>query len=147
MSLRHYTAMGTAAKIIVSATIDAATEKVWEFWTEPRHITRWNFATEDWQCPSAENDLRPGGKYKARMEAKDGSFGFDFEAVYDEVSERKRLTYTMSDGRQSTTEFEDLGGRTLVTTSFDPEKENPAEFQQQGWQAILNSFKQYTESN
>lgn len=89
------------AKITIESTIAANPKKVWESWVEPKHITKWNFATDDWQCPSATNDLRVGGKYAARMEAKDGSFGFDFEAVYDEVVEQKKITYTMGDGRKS----------------------------------------------
>ena len=133
-------------KITVQATISAEKSKVWEYWTKPEHITQWNFATEEWQCPRAENDLRPGGKYNARMEAKDGSFGFDFEAVYDEVIDGERLTYTMTDGRQSTTDFEDLGGTTKVTTTFDAEGEHDAEMQRAGWQAILDNFKRYAEA-
>lgn len=134
-------------KITVEATISADTNKVWDFWTKPEHITKWNFATDDWQCPKAENDLRAGGKYFARMEAKDGSFGFDFEAVYDEVIDQKKLVYTMGDGRQAVTNFESLGGKTKVTTTFDAESENDLEMQRAGWQAILNNFKKYAETN
>ncbi len=135
-------------KITVEATISADIQKIWSFWTNPEHITKWNFAADDWQCPKAENDLTVGGKYYARMEAKDGSFGFDFKAVYDEVIDQKKLTYTMEDGRQSSTVFESLGSNaTRVTTTFDAENSNPIEMQQQGWQAILNNFKQYAESH
>jgi uncharacterized protein YndB with AHSA1/START domain len=133
-------------KITIQAAISADRSKVWDYWTKPEHITKWNFATEDWQCPRAENDLRPGGKYNARMEAKDGSFGFDFEAVYDEVIDQEKITYTMGDGRQATTNFEDLGGQTKVTTTFDAEGEHDAEMQRAGWQAILDNFKRYTEA-
>lgn len=108
------------------------------FWTNPEHITKWNFASDDWHCPKAENDLRVGGKYSARMETKDGSFGFDFEAIYDEVIDQKKITYTMSDGRQATTDFEHRDNKTKVTTTFDAENENPADIQREGWQAILN---------
>lgn len=134
-------------KISVEAIINAETKKIWNYWTAPEHISRWNFATADWQCPKAENDLRPGGKYFARMEAKDGSFGFDFEAVYDEVINEQKITYTMGDGRQATTTFENLDGATKVTTVFDAENSNPIEMQQQGWLAILNNFKKYVEVN
>lgn len=134
-------------KVTVQATILADTGKVWEFWTKPEHITKWNFASDDWQCPRAENDLRIGGKYLARMEAKDGSFGFDFEAVYDEVIDQKKLTYTMSDGRQATTDFENLDRKTKVTTTFDAEGVHDQEMQRAGWQAILDNFKKYTEAN
>lgn len=134
-------------KVTIEAIIAADTRKVWDYWTSPEHITKWNFASDDWQCPKAENDLRVGGKYMARMEAKDGSFGFDFEAVYDEVIDQKRITYTMGDGRQATTDFEDLGGATKVTTTFDAEGVHDVEMQRAGWQAILNNFKKYTEAN
>jgi len=134
-----------APKITVEATVNAETKKVWDCWTTPEHITKWNFAAENWQCPKAENDLRVGGKYFARMEAKDGSFGFDFEAVYDEVIDGKKITYTMGDGRQATTTFENLDSITKVTTIFDAEDSNPIEMQQEGWLAILNNFKKYVE--
>lgn len=135
------------SKITIESVVAAPTKKVWESWNDPKHITKWNFASDDWQCPQAKNDLKPGGKYSARMEAKDGSFGFDFEATYDEVIDQKKITYTMSDGRQATTQFADLGGKTKVTTTFDAEAENPEEIQKQGWQAILNNFKNYVEKN
>ena len=134
-------------KITIEAVINADAKKVWDCYTKPEHITKWNFASDDWQCPSAENDLRVGGKYKARMEAKDGSFGFDFEAVYDEVIDQKKFEYTMPDGRHVITSFENIGDKTKVVITFDAEKMHPVEFQQQGWQAILNNFKKYAEVN
>lgn len=134
-------------KIEVEAIVNADNKKVWEYWTSPKHITKWNFATDDWQCPKAENDLKVGGKYSARMEAKDGSFGFDFEAIYDDVVDQKKLSYTMPDGRQAITNFENVGGKTKVTTVFDAENQNPVEMQKGGWQAIMNNFKKYAESN
>lgn len=133
-------------KITIEATVSADKEKTWNFWNNPEHITKWNFAVEDWHCPHAENDLRVGGKLKSRMEAKDGSFGFDFEATYSEVIEHKKLSYSMTDGRQVTTSFEDLGGTTKITTVFDAESENPVKMQRDGWQAILNNFKKYVET-
>jgi uncharacterized protein YndB with AHSA1/START domain len=136
-----------ATKINIEATIFADVNKVWEYWTQPQHITQWNFATDDWQCPWAENDLRVGGTYSARMEAKDGSFGFEFGAIYDEVEDKKKLTYTMGDGRKVTTTFATEGNATKVSTIFDAETENPAEMQRSGWQAILDNFKKYTESH
>ena len=132
--------------ITIESLVDAPLEKVWSCWTEPAHITRWNFASDDWCCPTAENDLTPGGRYRARMEAKDGSFGFDFEAIYDEVSDLKTLAYTLTDGRKVKTVFETGKGSTKVTTSFDADKENSADMQRQGWQSILNNFKGYVES-
>ena len=135
------------SKIKIETIISADSKKVWEFWTEPEHITKWNFASDDWHCPKAENDLKVGGKIKSRMEAKDGSFGFDFEAVYTEIISEKRISYTMSDGRVAITDFENLGIRTKVSTAFDAESENSVEMQKEGWQTILNNFKKYAESN
>lgn len=135
-----------STKLTVSTTVDKDINTVWNSYTQPQHITQWNFATDDWQCPTAENDLQAGGKYKARMEAKDGSFGFDFEAIYDEVVDKKKLAYTMPDGRQAITDFEDINGKTTVTTAFDPESVNPVEMQQQGWQMILENFRKYSET-
>jgi len=135
------------SKIQVQSIVEANAKKVWEMWTEPKHITKWNFASDDWQCPTASNDLKVGGRYSARMEAKDGSFGFEFEAVYDEVVPLRTITYTMGDGRKATTNFEDLGGKTKITTLFDAEKTNPEEMQRDGWQAILGNFKKYAETH
>jgi uncharacterized protein YndB with AHSA1/START domain len=134
-----------AIKVTVSATINAPGTSVWEKWTAPEHIIHWNFAGDDWHCPSAENDLRVGGKYNARMEAKDGSFGFDFITIYDQVVVLEKIAYTMEDGRKAITLFESVENETIVTTVFDAENENPAEMQQQGWQMILNNFKKYAE--
>jgi uncharacterized protein YndB with AHSA1/START domain len=136
-----------ATKITVQATISADSSKVWDFYTNPKHITKWNFASDDWHCPSAENDMRVGGKYKSRMEAKDGSFGFDYEATYDEVVGKEKFIYTMPDGRQVTTRFERLGDKTKVIITFDAESENSEEMQRGGWQAILDNFKKYVEAN
>ncbi len=134
-------------KIQIEASIKSALPKVWAYWTEPKHITKWNFAIPEWHCPSASNDLKVGGKYSARMEAKDGSFGFDLEGIYDEVIPQKKLTFTMPDGRTVTTSFESLGDTTKVTTIFAAEMQNPIEMQKQGWQSILNNFKRYTEES
>lgn len=133
-------------KITISETIAANIHKTWDFFTKPEHITKWNFASDDWHCPEAENNLKPGGCYHARMEAKDGSFGFDFEAVYDEVVDQQKIIYTMTDSRQATTLFEKIDGKTKVTTTFEAETENPVDMQRDGWQAILNNFKKYVEA-
>ncbi|PZD79341.1 SRPBCC family protein [Mesonia sp. K7] len=132
-------------KVTISAEVNSPVDKVWERWNEPKHITQWNFATDDWCCPKAENNLQAGGKYLARMEAKDGGFGFDFEATYDEVKNQENISYTMPDGRQATTLFEPEGNKTKITTTFDAENVNSVEMQRDGWQAILNNFKKYTE--
>ena len=134
-----------ATKITVSAIINAPVEKVWDNYTNPKHIVNWNFADPSWHCPSAENDMRVGGTYKARMEAKDGSFGFDLEAIYSELVDKQKFTYAMAD-REVTTQFRPVNNQTEVVTTFDAENENPIEMQQQGWQMILNNFKTYTET-
>lgn len=132
--------------ITVEATVNAPIQKAWDYWTKPEHIMKWNFASDDWQCPKAENDIRTGGKFMSRMEAKDGSFGFDFEGVYDEVKPLELISYSMSDGRKVNIHFSSEGNQTTVKESFDAESENSAEMQKAGWQAILNNFKKYVES-
>ncbi|RIA09456.1 uncharacterized protein YndB with AHSA1/START domain [Flavobacteriaceae bacterium MAR_2010_72] len=134
-------------KITIGATISEDPKKVWDYYNMPEHITKWNFASDDWHCPKAQNDLRVGGKLKSRMEAKDGSFGFDFEGIYKEVVPFKKIEFTMPDGRYVTTTFDDLGEQTKVTTTFDAENQNPLDMQKAGWQQILNNFKSYVESN
>lgn len=138
--------MSDVQKITVETTIAAPVEQVWRAYTTPSDITQWNAASADWCCPSAEVDLRVGGAYKARMEAKDGSFGFDFEAVYSEVSPHKAITLAMGDGRVARTTFESRGNGTVVTTVFDAEGQNSIEMQRGGWQAILDNFKRYVEA-
>ena len=133
-------------RIQIEALVDRPPADVWALWNEPEHITNWNFASDDWCCPSAENDLRVGGRLCYRMEAKDGSFGFDFEGVYDEVVDYARIAFTMPDGRQVQTTFEAAAESTRVATEFDAEAENPADMQRDGWQAILDNFKHYAES-
>jgi uncharacterized protein YndB with AHSA1/START domain len=132
-------------KITVTAIINADTKKVWDYYTNPSHIVNWNFADPSWHCPKAENDMKVGGTYKARMEAKDKSFGFDFEAVYSKIVEGKEFTYEFG-GRIATVEFKSLGSQTELIVSFDPENQNPIEMQKGGWQSILNNFKTYTEN-
>lgn len=132
-------------KVTVQAVVKAPIEQVWSCWTEPEHITKWNQASEDWHAPRAENDLRAGGKFLTRMEAKDGSMGFDFFGVYDEVKQHELITYTLEDGRKVEITFVDLGGETKVVETFDAESTHPVEFQQAGWQAIMDNFKQYAE--
>ncbi len=133
-------------KIDIQSFVNVSTKEVWEFYTNPEHIVNWNFASPNWHCPSAQNDLRPGGKYSARMEAKDGSFGFDFEAIYDTVYPLEGFTYTMEDGRQVDTQFIEEETGTLIKVSFDPEDQNSLELQRAGWQAILENFTSYAES-
>lgn len=135
-----------SSKVTIATTVAKSADKVWTYYNSPAHITQWNFASSDWQCPRAEVDLRVGGKMNSRMEAKDGSFGFDFEATYDEVVPPKKVAYTMPDGRRVQTTFEAKGSETHVTTVFDAEDQHPVDFQKAGWQAILDNFKKYAES-
>ncbi|MEO7923089.1 MAG: SRPBCC family protein [Chitinophagaceae bacterium] len=132
--------------ITVAASINAPVEKVWEYWTKPEHIIKWNNASDDWHTTRAENDLRPSGKFSSRMEAKDGSFGFDFAGVYDEVRTNEYTEYTLGDGRKVKNSFTSKEGKTDVIVCFDAETENSVEMQKGGWQAILDNFKKYTES-
>ncbi len=137
--------MTQLSKITVEATVNAPVAKVWETWNTPSDIMQWNTADPSWHTPSSENDLRTGGKFKNRMEAKDGSFGFDFEGTYDKVDLHKEIAYTMPDGRTARTIFEEKEGKTSVATTFDAETENDPEFQKQGWQSILDNFVRYAE--
>lgn len=134
-------------KITVESTIDAPIEKVWDLWTSPQHIMQWNNASPDWHTPKAENDLRKGGKFLSRMEAKDGSFGFDFWGIYNEVDHHAFISYTMGDERKAEITFTQDGNRTKLSETFEAESENPVDMQKAGWQAILDNFKKYVESN
>jgi uncharacterized protein YndB with AHSA1/START domain len=137
----------TPVKITISTTVNTNPEKVWAFWTQPEHITQWSNASDDWHTPFAENDLTVGGKFKSRMEAKDGSMGFDFGGVYDEVVPHQLISYTIADGRKVRITFAPTGMETEITEIFEAESTNPVEMQQAGWQAILNNFKKYVESH
>lgn len=134
-------------KVTVQTVIQAPVEKVWTYWTQPEHITKWNQASEEWHAPKAENDLRVGGKFLTRMEAKDGSMGFDFFGIYDAVKEHEEIAYTMGDGRKVEISFIDQGEETKVIETFDAESTHPIEFQQAGWQSIMDNFKKYTEES
>lgn len=131
--------------ITIGTLVRATPEKVWACWTEPQHIVRWNQASDDWHTTRAENDLRPGGKFLYRMEAKDGSFGFDFEGVYDEVVAQKLIKYTIVDGRKVSVEFISKDAGVEIVEAFEAEDENSPELQRQGWQAIIDNFRKYTE--
>ena len=133
--------------ITVETLINAPIEKVLEFWTKPEHITQWNNASDDWHTTKAENDLRIGGKFLSRMEAKDGSFGFDFEGIYDEVLTNEKTSYTLLDERKVTITFFSTEKGVQVTETFEAENQNSLELQKFGWQAILTNFKNYVENN
>lgn len=131
-------------QITVESLIAAKRPNVWNYYTDPAHITGWNFADPSWHCPTASNDLSIGGRYCARMEARDGSFGFDFEAYYTAIQPEESFSYSFGE-RTATVTFIEQEGSTIVRVVFDPETENSVDLQQQGWQAILNNFKTYVE--
>lgn len=133
--------------ITIQETIQSPVEKVWKHWNDPASVQMWNHASDDWECPHAENDLRIGGKFIYTMSAKDKSFSFDFGGVYTNIEENKLIEYTIGDGRKVEVTFEDMGDATKVVTVFDPENQNPIEMQRGGWQAILTNFKNYVEAN
>lgn len=140
-------AEGTIKPVItISAEVNAPVEKVWESWTTPEHLMKWNQASGDWHCPAAAMDVKTGGKFSATMAAKDGSFSFDFGGDYNEVKEKEYILATMGDGRMWNTYFKADGNKTTVTEKFEAESMNSLEMQQGGWQAILNNFKKYTET-
>lgn len=133
-------------KITVENMISAPVEKVWTTYTDPESVKKWNAASPDWHSPRAENDLRVGGEFNYRMEAKDGSEGFDFTGTYSEVVPNERIAYTMPDGRKVEVDFAPVDGGTKIKVTFDPETQNPIEMQREGWQSILDNFKQYCET-
>jgi uncharacterized protein YndB with AHSA1/START domain len=138
--------MDAKKTITVQAVINAPVKKVWKLWTSPEHITKWNYASSDWHAPRASNDLRKGGKFSCRMEARDGSAGFDFSGVYDEVKMNELIEYTLEDGRKVKVTFSNNNdAETKVVETFEAEGTNPIEMQRDGWQAILDNFKKYVE--
>lgn len=132
--------------ITVEAEIQAPVEKVWKCWTSPDDIVQWNFAIDEWCCPSASVDLKVGGVFNSRMEAKDGSMGFDFHGVYTEVKVNEKLATKLGDDRVVEVLFKSNGNTTTVIESFEAEGVNPVEMQKMGWQSILNNFKKHVES-
>lgn len=139
--------MSKIESITVKNTINAPVEKVWQMWTLPEHITKWNNASDDWHSPRATNNLVVGGTFSTRMESRDGKEGFDFNGTYQKIEKHSLISYVMEDGRKVTIVFKDKKGKTEVVETFDPENENPIEMQRGGWQAILDNFKKYVESN
>ncbi len=133
--------------ITVEVSIKANVQKVWQCWTLPEHIVRWYFASDDWHAPKAENDLRAGGSFLTRMESKDGTMGFDFTGIYDEVNTESFITYTITGGRKVKILFSAVSHETHVSQIFEAEDINEIELQRGGWQAILENFKKYVESN
>jgi uncharacterized protein YndB with AHSA1/START domain len=134
------------SKITVEVTVDADLRTAWDCWTQPEHIVKWNFASDEWHCPAATNDPRTGVSFSATMAAKDGSMSFEFAGVYDEVIPLKKIAYTMGDGRKVDVLFEDLGTSTRVIETFDPENHNTLELQRTGWQAIMDNYRKHVEN-
>jgi uncharacterized protein YndB with AHSA1/START domain len=131
--------------ITVRASIEQNMDTVWECWTKPEHIRQWNFATDEWHCPTATNDLHPAGRFSWRMEARDGSMGFDFSGTYTDIRLKEVIAATLDDGRKVRVKFVENNGATEVIETFEPDQ-NDREMQRMGWQAILNNFKKYAES-
>ncbi len=132
--------------ISISTLVDAPLETVWQKWTNPTDIVQWNHASEDWHTTKAENDLRVGGKFLSRMEAKDGSFGFDFIGIYNQIIENELIAYSLEDDRKVNIQFSKTDKGIQVTEIFEAETENAPELQEAGWQCILNNFKKYVET-
>ena len=133
-------------QITVKTKINASIDQVWESWTNPKHVTHWNFASDDWCCPAATNDLQVGAEFHYKMAANDNSASFDFWGTYDQIEFEKLLSITLGDGRNMTVTFESTNDGVIVTEIFEPESENSIELQQAGWQLILDNFKKYVEA-
>lgn len=132
--------------IKIEATIDAPVDKVWETWVNPEDVKNWNAASDDWQTSAASNDLKIGGKFNYRMEAKDGSAGFDFWGIYDDIVENENIFYTMGDQRKVWLTFHEMGDATHLVEEFEAEDQNSLKMQREGWQAILDRFANYVEA-
>ncbi|HER09392.1 MAG TPA: hypothetical protein ENO20_10840 [Bacteroides sp.] len=141
--------MGTTEKTIITveSSLQVPVERVWKLWTEPLHIMHWNNASDDWHTTRAENDLRDGGMFLYRMEARDGSSGFDFTGRYSLVDPHWKIAYTLDDGRQVQVTFVGDGSKTRVHESFEAEQTYPPEVQEEGWHAILENFRKYAENS
>ncbi len=133
--------------VTVETIVQVPVEKAWMFWTTPDHIMQWNNASDDWHTPRAENDLRKGGRFLSRMEARDGSMGFDFNGVYDEVIPHQEISYTMEDSRKVNIRFVPEGNGTKVIETFETENTHPVEMQRSGWQAIMDNYKKHAETH
>lgn len=138
--------MSKKTSITVTALVNATPHDAWDYWTKPEHIVQWNAASDDWHTKHANVDLKQGGKFLSRMEARDGSVGFDFVGTFTKIVHGELLEYVMEDGRKVSVSFAKQDSGVIVTETFETETENPVEMQRDGWQAILNNFKKYAES-
>ena len=125
--------------------INAPLSKVWNYWTNEAHIANWNFASSDWHCPTATNNLVVGGEFHYTMASKDNAMNFDFWGTYKKVEFEKQIEIVLGDNRQMRVTFDIADNGILVTEYFEPEQQNPVEMQQAGWQMILDNFKKYVE--
>ncbi len=132
-------------KIQIQVIVEKSLDDVWNFWTNPDHIVKWNQADESWHSPFAESDLKKGGRFLFRMEAKDGSMGFDFSGTYTEVVVKQKIGFQLDDERMVDVTFQKQGSSIVVTESFEPEEQFDLDLQRKGWQAILENFKKYSE--
>jgi uncharacterized protein YndB with AHSA1/START domain len=139
--------MSNARKITVEVLVNRNVKTAWDAFTSPQAITQWNFASADWRCPRAENDLRAGGQFSYRMESKDGSMGFDFSGKYTEIRPLERIKYSLGDEREVVIEFHNENSKTKVIETFVAEATSSYEEQKGGWQAILDNYKRYVEGN
>ena len=133
--------------ITVRVLIDSPIDRVWKIWTTPEDIVKWNYASEDWHSPQVYNDLRVGGTFNYRMEARDGSYGFDFKGIYSKVNINELIEYTIDDSRKVKINFSTLDGKTEIVETFEAENVNSFDMQRDGWQAILDNFKKVVENN
>lgn len=133
-------------KITVEVLVDAPIAKAWDWWTTPDHVTKWNAASDDWHTPRAVNDLKVGGSFSYRMEARNKSAGFDYGGTYSIVVPREHLHFVLGDGRHVDIRFLPEGTRVRIVEEFETETTNTPERQRTGWQAILDSFKRYVEA-
>ncbi len=147
LKLKEVAETGTSNTVSIMAYVKAPLERVWNCYNEPEHVTQWAFASDDWEAPSSTNDLRVGGKFTTRMASKDGKHAFDFSGVYTAVDPQKEIRYGMEDGRKVSVTFDPQQQSVKVVVTFDIEHENPRYLQRDGWQAILNNFKKYTEQS
>jgi len=138
--------MHTSSSITVTILVNLPIEIVWKVWIRPVHIRKWNNASSDWHTPYVKNKFKVGGSFNYRMEARDGSFGFDFEGKYSKIETEELIEYVLADGRVVSINFEKEEDGVRITETFEPEQENSIELQSQGWQAILANFKRYSEA-
>lgn len=133
--------------IIVTTEVNAPLRKVWEHWTNPRYIVKWNFASDDWCCPKAQNDLKVGGEFRSTMASKDKNFSFDFIGIYTKIEPMNQIDYKVEDGREVSIVFREEGNKVIVTESFEAESLNSREIQRHGWKAIMENFKKHVEGH